>query len=71
MNDWLLITNFPPDEQNKLRWLVRNAADNGIVEAGVAIKYGRSWRINPQRLPDYLRDATLASLGRERSNRGA
>jgi hypothetical protein len=64
MNDWKLIADFPADEQAKLRWLLRHAAENGIVEAGVACKFGRTWVINPQRLPDYLCKQTLATLGR-------
>jgi hypothetical protein len=64
MHDWQRITDFPAEERNKLRWLIRHATDNGIVEAGVAIKYGREWRVNRERLPDYLKQQTLAALGR-------
>jgi hypothetical protein len=64
MDGWQRIDDFPAEERNKLRFLLRHAMDNGIVEAGVAIKYGREWRVNRQRLPDYLKQQTLAALGR-------
>jgi len=64
MDGWDRITDFPKDEQQKIRYLVRHAVENGIVDAGVAIKYGREWRVNRQRLPDYLKQQTLAALGR-------
>lgn len=62
MLEWQRITDFPDKERNKLKWLVRHAASNGIVEAGVALKFGREWRINVERLPEFLRQQTLAML---------
>jgi hypothetical protein len=63
MDGWQRIDEFPRTEQSKLRWLLRHAPDNGIVEAGVALKYGREWRINSERLPGFLMRQTIAALG--------
>lgn len=76
MDEWVPIADLPVAEQNKIRWLVRHAAENGIVEAGAAVKYGREWRINRVRLPEFLREHTLRTLGcsnrrRARRNSGA
>jgi hypothetical protein len=64
MDDWKPLTAFPAEERNKLRWLIRNAASNGFVEAGCAIRYGKEWRVNASRLPEFLKRQTLAALGR-------
>ncbi len=48
MRGWKKISDFPRAEQNKLRWIVRHATQNGIVEAGVAVRYGNAWTINEE-----------------------
>ena len=58
MEGWKKISDYPEAEQHKLRWLLRYAAENGIVDAGVACKYGREWQINENRLPDFLIEQT-------------
>ncbi len=62
MDDYKKLADFPDDERTKLRWLLRHADENGIVEAGVALKFGREWRINSSKLPDFLRRLTMKSL---------
>ncbi|MBL8202422.1 MAG: hypothetical protein JNK40_15765 [Chromatiales bacterium] len=59
---WKGLSEFSDSEQNKLRFILRDAANNGIVEAGVACKYGREWRVNTDRLPDYLLERTRLAL---------
>jgi hypothetical protein len=34
------------------------------VEAGVALKFGREWRINTEALPGYLIEQTKKALGK-------
>lgn len=63
MDGWSKIADFSEGEQLKLRWLLRNASENGIVDQGVAVKFGREWRIHEKKLPGFLRKLTLASLG--------
>ncbi len=62
MDGWLSIADFDEAEQLKLRWLLRNANGNGIVAQGVAVKFGREWRINPSKLPKFLQKLTLKTL---------
>jgi hypothetical protein len=59
---WKGLSEFDESEQNKLRFILRGAAHNGIVEDGVACKYGREWRINTDRLPDWLIKRTRLAL---------
>ena len=65
MRGWKKIADFPKAEQNKLRWIVRHASQNGLVEAGAAVRYGHSWFINEAKLPDFLQKQTLQALGKE------
>ncbi len=65
MEGWERISDFSETEQHKLRWLLRNASENGIVDQGVAVKFGREWRINERKLPKFLQKLTLATLGKE------
>lgn len=60
--EWIALTDLPETERTKLRWLLRNAAENGIVAEGVAIKFGRQWLINTEILPAFLQQQTLLSL---------
>ena len=62
MDGYKRISDFSRAEQFKLRWLLRHAAENGIVNDGVALKFGREWRIDEKKLPLFLRKLTLASL---------
>ena len=61
-DDWKALAEFSKPEQIKLRHLLRNARTNGIVADGVAVKFGREWRVNEKDLPAFLRKLTLASL---------
>ncbi len=63
MKNWKRIIDYPEAEQHKLRWLLRHAPGNGIIDAGVALKFGREWRINEKKLPAFLRKLTLEALG--------
>lgn len=63
MQNWKSLREFSKKEQQKLCWLLRFAETNGIVEAGVALKFGREWRINTDTLPAYLLEQTKKSLG--------
>lgn len=63
MQNWKPLRDFPKKEQMKLRWLLRFADTNGIVEAGVALKYGKEWHVNPDTLPGYLIAQTKKALG--------
>lgn len=63
MDDWIPIQEFPSKEQNKLRWLLRHAAENGIVGEGVAMKFGREWRVNKRKLPGFLCELTRKRMG--------
>ncbi len=65
MDGWLGLAEFSKAEQLKLRWLLRNASENGIVNQGVAVKFGREWRINERELPRFLQKLTLETLGKE------
>jgi hypothetical protein len=65
MDDWLRVKDFPADEQGKIRWLLRHASENRIVEHGIAVRYGREWRICRSRLPEFLQRETLRTLKRE------
>ena len=65
MEGWIGIADFSDGEQLKLRWLLRNANENGIVAQGVAVKFGREWRINERKLPRFLQKLTLETLGKE------
>ena len=62
MDGWKTLSEFSERERTKLRWLLRNARENGIVEAGVAMKFGCEWRINAARLPDFLIQQTHQRL---------
>ena len=63
MDGWTRLVETGDDEQ-RLRWLIRHHAED-MVRAGVAMKFGREWRIHLTRLPEYLRERTLEMLGRE------
>jgi hypothetical protein len=67
-NEWSTIRDLPKDQQQKVRYLVRNALDNGIVAAGVAVRFGNEWRVNRTKLPTFLAELTLRTLERERQN---
>jgi hypothetical protein len=62
MQNWKPLRDFPTKEQMKLRWALRFAETNGIVDAGVALKFGREWRINTDALPGYLIEQTKKAL---------
>lgn len=59
MDPWTRIAEFPTKEQNKVRWLLRHSAENGMVEQGIAMKFGREWLINREKLPAFLVELTL------------
>jgi hypothetical protein len=61
IDEFIEIADFPPDEVNRIKHLLRHHAD-AMVEAGVALKYGRGWRINRSKLPGFLRELTLRLL---------
>ena len=63
MEGWKKISDFEASEQQKLRWLLRHAAGNNIVKDGIALKFGREWRINERKLPRFLQKLTLETLG--------
>lgn len=63
---WPPISDFPPEQRQKLKHLCRHALDTGIVAAGCAVKYGREWRINRAKLPEFLAQLTLRGLEREK-----
>ena len=63
MQNWKPLRDFSRKEQMKLRWLLRFAETNGIVEAGVALKFGKEWHVNPDTLPGYLLEQTKKSFG--------
>jgi hypothetical protein len=65
---WPMIRDFDEKERESIRHLCRTADENGIVEAGVAIRLGKSWRINREKLPEFLGQLTLRTLERERQN---
>jgi hypothetical protein len=65
MDDWVRLGECGTDEQ-RLRWLLRHHAA-AMVTAGVAVKFGREWRIHRARLPEYLQRLTLESLNRQRA----
>ena len=62
MRGWKKIRDFPTTEQNRLRWLVRHANQNGIVKAGAAMRFGHPWYINEAKLPDFLQTQTQQAL---------
>lgn len=70
MDDFQTIEQFPKGERNKLRWLIRHAPENHMVEDGVAVLYGRQWLVNKARLPDFLRKQTLAAISKRAKRRG-
>ena len=63
-DNWLLLSDLPREDFQKMKWLLRYAGENGIVKDGVAVKFGRTWRINRAALPEFLRKETLRTLGR-------
>jgi len=65
LDGWIGIADFSDAEQIKLRWLLRNANENGIVAQGVAVKFGREWRINKRELPRFLQKLTMEALGKQ------
>jgi hypothetical protein len=65
MQNWKSLREFSHKEQMKLRWLLRFAETNGIIEAGVALKFGREWRVNTDALPGYLLDQTKKAFGKQ------
>ena len=65
MRGWKKISEFPEAEQNKLRWIVRHARHNGLVESGAAVRYGHAWLINEAKLAGFLQKQTLQALGKE------
>jgi len=65
VENWKRLSDFAAREQHKLRWLLRHADENGIVQAGVALKFGKEWHVNTQLLPGYLLDATRKAMGRQ------
>lgn len=67
MDGWKALADYPDNERTKLRWLLRGADENGIVAEGVAIKFGREWRINTEKLPAFLGRLTLRQLPRRSS----
>jgi hypothetical protein len=63
MNNDRPLSEFPKAEQTKLRWILRHADRNGIVDAGVAYKFGRTWYINTEALPAFLVEQTRQAIG--------
>jgi len=37
-----------------IRWLLRSADENGIVREGIAVRFGRAWWIDAEKLPAFL-----------------
>lgn len=60
--EWIRISDMPQREITKLRFLLRHAHENGIVEKGAALKYGREWFINRAALAEFLKRRTLDNL---------
>lgn len=58
------LKHFPTTEHSKLKWLLRHADENGIVEAGVAVKFGREWYIASDKLPAFLAEHTRRKLSK-------
>lgn len=62
MGDFIPLKDFPPTERQKLKWLLRHAQDNGIIAAGVAVKFGRDWYICAAKLPAFLAEHTRRKM---------
>jgi hypothetical protein len=41
-------------DRRAIRWLIRHADQNGIVEAGIVVRLGRCWWIDSEALPTFL-----------------
>jgi len=59
MEGWKPLKSFSEKERQALRWILRYARTNGVIEAGVALKFGREWLINVDNLPAYLHEQTM------------
>jgi hypothetical protein len=50
---WKALAEFDKREQNRLRFALRDAVRNGLLDDGVVAKFGRLWFVNTDRLPDW------------------
>jgi len=63
MKDFKSLKEFDASERAKLRWMLRvDVHQEEMVRDGVALKFGREWRVNVERLEEFLRKRTLREL---------
>jgi hypothetical protein len=61
-SNWRSLAELSSHERTSVRWLLRFATTNRIVEKGVAVKLGKRWYINSERLPEFLQAQTVAAI---------
>jgi hypothetical protein len=62
LKGWKRLGSYETKDRNAIHWLIRHAKDNGIVDAGVVCKFGRSWYVHEERLPDFLVQRTQKEI---------
>jgi len=59
LEDWLPLGAFLRKHrdrfnENQIRWLLRDADRNGLVESGAALKFQGRWFLNERRFAGYM-----------------